>query len=136
MKIQIDLKSKVKSVITLGVSLLLLIIFGYQCPLLEYTGIACPVCGMTRAWLSILRFDIPGAFHYHPLFLLVPFISAVMLFPEFTTEKTRKYIYIIVGIIFVLVYFYRLFFTASDVVTIDFWNSPAGQIIDILKNAF
>ena len=36
------------------------------------TGIPCPGCGMTRAWLAALRLDYAAAFAYHPLFWVVP----------------------------------------------------------------
>jgi len=41
-------------------------------------GIPCPACGLTRAFLQLFQFNIQGAFHYHPLFFLVPFIPLLM----------------------------------------------------------
>lgn len=43
------------------------------------TGIPCPGCGMTRAWLAALRLDFAAAFAYHPLFWVVP-IAFVLAF--------------------------------------------------------
>lgn len=43
---------------------------GITCPIKFFTGISCAGCGMSRAWLSVLRLDMAGAFRYHPLFLL------------------------------------------------------------------
>ena len=43
------------------------------------TGIPCPGCGMTRAWLAALRLDYAAAFAYHPLFWVVP-IAFVLAF--------------------------------------------------------
>lgn len=44
--------------------------FGVTCPILFLTGISCAGCGMSRAWLSLLRLDLSAAFQYHPLFWL------------------------------------------------------------------
>ena len=38
-------------------------------------GVQCPSCGMTRAWLALLRFDVVGAFEYHSLFWTLPVVA-------------------------------------------------------------
>ena len=40
-------------------------------------GIACPGCGMTRAWLRLLQLDFAGAFSLHPLFWAAPILFLV-----------------------------------------------------------
>ena len=47
---------------------------GFGCPIRRMTGIPCPGCGLTRAYISLFRFDIKEAFIYHPLFPLIPLI--------------------------------------------------------------
>lgn len=42
------------------------------CPLRNLTGIPCPGCGMSRAWLALLRLDVGSALAYHPMFWAVP----------------------------------------------------------------
>lgn len=42
------------------------------CPIFELTGITCPLCGTTRAWLALFRGDFALALTCHPLFLLIP----------------------------------------------------------------
>lgn len=46
----------------------------YECPFLKYLHIACPGCGLTRAFLAILHFDFISSLHYNllgiPLFIL------------------------------------------------------------------
>jgi hypothetical protein len=50
------------------------------CPLYELTGLTCPLCGTTRAFLSLLRGDIGTAFRCNPLFPLIPAgVAAVAL---------------------------------------------------------
>ena len=46
--------------------------FGVTCPIKYITGISCAGCGMSRAWISLLHFNIHDAFMYHPLFFLPP----------------------------------------------------------------
>lgn len=43
-------------------------IYGNNLPYKYITGISCAGCGMTRAWIALLHFDINTAFMYHPLF--------------------------------------------------------------------
>lgn len=40
----------------------------YKCPVKFLFGIDCPSCGMTRAFLALMNFDLHLAFSYHPLF--------------------------------------------------------------------
>ena len=47
-------------------------LLGIGCPIRYLTGVSCPGCGMTRAWLSVLHLHLGEAFAYHPLFWLVP----------------------------------------------------------------
>ena len=43
-------------------------------------GIICPGCGMSRAWLALLRLDLAKAFSLHPMFWSVPFLALYILF--------------------------------------------------------
>ncbi len=52
---------------------------GIGCPIRYLTGVPCPGCGMTRAWLSALHGDLAAAFAYHPLFWAVPLAVALAL---------------------------------------------------------
>jgi hypothetical protein len=48
--------------------------WGGECPVLQYWGIPCPSCGLTRAWLACISGDIAGAFGYHFMFPAVPIL--------------------------------------------------------------
>lgn len=65
----------IKQVKTVIISIIMVIIaygimqyMGITCPIKYITGISCAGCGMTRAWIALLHFDINTAFMYHPLF--------------------------------------------------------------------
>ena len=55
-------------------------LMGITCPIKALTGVSCPGCGMTRAWLAMMRGDLHSAFHYHPLFLLPAFALLVFIY--------------------------------------------------------
>ena len=44
------------------------------CLFYRITGIPCPGCGVSRAWLNCFRGNPEAAFSYHPFFLLLPLI--------------------------------------------------------------
>lgn len=50
------------------------------CLIRHFTGLICPNCGMTRAWLSVLRLDLVSAFQYHPMFWSVPFLFLFLVY--------------------------------------------------------
>ncbi|MDR2611234.1 MAG: DUF2752 domain-containing protein [Clostridiales Family XIII bacterium] len=50
--------------------------FLFGCPFRLITGIPCPGCGMTHAFLAAFRFDFADAFRWHPLFPLVMLMMA------------------------------------------------------------
>ncbi len=54
-------------VVLLGILTVLVVLRIYKCPLDYIFGIPCPACGITRAFLSLLKGDIRMAFYYHPL---------------------------------------------------------------------
>ncbi len=62
----------------LRVGIFLLLYFGIidrfdlGCPIRMITGIPCPACGMTRAWLSVIQLNFHEAISYHPLFWMGP----------------------------------------------------------------
>jgi hypothetical protein len=92
--------------------LVFLVIWG--CPFRKLTGFPCPFCGMTRAYCSLLRFDIAGAFHWHPLYILgVP----TLLYASHRTYMRKKLgnkadttILIALGAAFALTYILRIIF--------------------------
>lgn len=89
---------------------------GITCPIKYVTGISCAGCGMSRAYLSLLRGDIGGAFYYHPLFFMPPIIVIVFLLRKRLPDKLYKIFLFTSALIFIIVYIYRLFLGNGDIV--------------------
>ena len=88
----------------LFVAWLVLYLLDIGCIFRFMTGVPCPGCGMTRAWLAALRFDFAAAVAYHPLFWVVP-IAFVLAFvrEETTSGKVKRGIDIVIAVLCVLV---------------------------------
>lgn len=100
-------------------------LLGVTCPIRFLTGISCAGCGMSRAWLALLRLDIKAAFRYHPLFLL-PIPGALLLLFRRRMSRGRFWlgIWAVCGI-FLSVYVIRLMDPADTIVTFE----PAQGLI-------
>lgn len=84
-------------------------LLGITCPIKYLTGISCAGCGMTRAYLSLLRLDFSKAFYYHPLFFLPP-IFLVIYVKRASMKKSIYNMFLFLFIsIFLVVYLYRMF---------------------------
>lgn len=68
-------------------------------------GIPCLACGMTRAYLALLDFDIISAFWYHPLFWM-PILICVLAF----FDRLNNRIVIACIILIILVWIIRMIF--------------------------
>ena len=85
------LKDCVKAAAAVAVFYGVLQLFGITCPIKFVTGVSCPGCGMTRAWLSLVfRQDLHAAFHYHPLFwIMIPAVPVFFLRERLPRPFTR-----------------------------------------------
>ena len=90
--------------------------FGVTCPIKYITGISCAGCGMSRAWIALLHFNIHEAFMYHPLFFLPPVVVIVMLLKSKINIKFYKIFMFTMAGAFVIVYLYRMFIGDGNVV--------------------
>ena len=77
---------------------------GVTCPILFLTGISCAGCGMSRAWLSLLRLDLAGAFAFHPLFWLPVPAAALLLLRRKLPERLFRWGISLVCVLFFSVY--------------------------------
>jgi len=86
-------KKIAKFVLVHGAFLIAVILYSYTvgCLLNRLTGITCPGCGLSRAYLACLRLDFAAAFAYHPLFpLLPPYILYILWHHIFHFPGSKK----------------------------------------------
>lgn len=75
------------------------------------TGLPCPGCGLTRAFLALLRFDLAASFFFNPLWPLVIIIGLVIFFgPTKLGGKflNSKIFWTVVFILVITIYIYRM----------------------------
>lgn len=112
-------KNDIKAVMVIVVFYAVMEWLGITCPIRFLTGISCAGCGMSRAWLSLLRLDFVAAFYYHPLFIL-PIPAVILLISRFKLKcfLFRTGISLICGV-FIIVYFIRLLSPDNAVVVFE-----------------
>ena len=103
--------------------------FGVTCPIKYITGISCAGCGMSRAWIALLHFNIHEAFMYHRLFFLPPVVVIVMLLKSKINIKFYKIFMFTMAGAFVIVYLYRMFIGTGDIVVFEPQNNILFRII-------
>ena len=114
-------------------AVVLLTVSHIGCPIKFSTGIACPGCGMTRAWESALFLDFHKAMEYHPLFWTLPLIGILILLRK--KINRRVYTILIIGFIalFAVVYIARLFDVNDRIVTFNLKDSALLRIVNMIK---
>ena len=102
-----------KLLITLAVLLYAVILYisPISCIFNEIFGIPCPGCGMTRALLSVLRFDFNKAFSYHFMFWSLPILYLCFLKDGklFKRKHLNTCFFILIIIGFIINWVYRIF---------------------------
>ena len=97
----------------------LLYLLGVGCPIKYYTGISCPGCGMTRAVWAALHLDFSTAWHYHPLYPLIPVMTVLLLLQNRLSRKLNILLWTLLFLLLLLVYLVRLFLIKDGIVTAD-----------------
>ncbi|OGV37864.1 MAG: hypothetical protein A2X48_08235 [Lentisphaerae bacterium GWF2_49_21] len=100
------------------------------------TGIPCPGCGMTRACTAVFHLDLQSAFQHHPLFLIIPFLAYLFLFPGSWLGRrlvANNLFWCIIGGLFIGAYVIRMIVLFPD-------HSPMTGLhpclIDLVRNLF
>ena len=105
--------------------------FVVTCPLHDLLRIYCPLCGGSRAILSLFRFDLPSAFRANPAVLLsLPvllfcYVRALVVFARggaFSFRIPRKWTV-------ALLCLFAAFFVLRNVLLIFFGIDPTGDFI-------
>ena len=102
------------------------------CPVKYFFGIACPGCGMTRAWLAVARLDFSSAFAYHPLFFIGPIAIFAILFYQWINFRKWRWLGITLISLFFLVYVLRLFWFPDSIVNLDFSDGILFKLVTLL----
>ncbi|MEE0970091.1 MAG: DUF2752 domain-containing protein [Clostridia bacterium] len=83
-------------------------LFDIGCPVLYITGIPCPACGVTRAMLSLVRFDIASYLFYNPMALPLCIAAALMLHLRVVKRNMPIVIYsVAVAVINFVIYIFK-----------------------------
>lgn len=130
-------KDALLSVAAVALLYLVLFLLGITCPIKFATGVSCPGCGMTRAWLSVFRLDFAAAFDFHPIFWIVPLVALFMLLKKRIPALRglpSKIALIAVVLLFVAVYLFRMFDPDCTVVVFQPTNSIFYRIIQRIFN--
>ena len=102
---------------------------GVTCPILFLTGLSCAGCGMSRAWLSLLRLDLAGAFAFHPLFWLPVPAAALLLLRRKLPERLFRWGISLVCVLFFSVYLIRLFSPGNEIVVFQPAEGLIGRLV-------
>ena len=116
------LKRFIKNILVLFILIAIFYILDIGCIFKKLSGLSCPGCGMTRAWLSFLKGDIGKAFYYHPLFWMMIVIPAITLIRKRISDSLFKGILICCIVLLMVCYLIRLF-GGSDIVSFNPYNS-------------
>ena len=133
-----DASSLLRRVLSLcaGLAILALGLYALDigCAFRFVTGVPCPGCGMTRAWLAALRGDLAAAVAYHPLFWAVP-VAFALVFAQERLPRWRRACIAAAGVLavaFVALWAVRLVLPA-DAGLFFGGMAPAGVPADIIS---
>lgn len=100
--------------IILAVFIIIIAVGLYNCPVNAIFNIPCPGCGMTRAYLSLLKLDFKAALHYHCLFPIPIFWVGYQIIRKHIEPNSRfenillilsVFLFIIRWIIILIIYY-------------------------------
>ena len=97
---------KIKLLITAAILayVAVLCILKLPCIIFHFTGIRCLGCGMSRAFLAVLKLDFKTAFTYHGMFWSLPILYFYFLFDGelFKNKAINILVIVIIAIGFAL----------------------------------
>lgn len=99
----------------------------WRCPL-RAIGLSCPGCGMTSAFYAVFDLNFRLAFYFHPLWPLVILVAVYFVIKYLgwlrISENTERKLVMLVAVLFIGVYFYRLLVSHSPVVQYTLFDIP------------
>lgn len=134
MEHKISKKDKIFKIIIYILSITILVLFYYLagCPIRWLFGFTCPSCGMTRAAISLLKFDFVSAYGYHPLVFLLPVFAIIYCVRNRLSKRTQTIFLSVFIAIFLVVYILRVL-SGSEIVYINFESGIIYKIYYFLK---
>ncbi|MBE5828216.1 MAG: DUF2752 domain-containing protein [Butyrivibrio sp.] len=127
------LKEALPAILAVALIYVILYIAGIGCPIKFLTGISCMGCGMTRAYLSLLRLDIAGAFRYHPLFPIPIIAATLFLFKSRISQKIVKVLLFTTIVLFSIIYLLRILDPSDTVVVFEPESGAIARWFKVFK---
>lgn len=106
---------------------------GHGCPIRYVTGIPCPGCGLSRAYIALLHLNFREAFSYHPMFWAVPVLGLACVRYERSRGVWARTLMILLGLGFMGLYVYRLS-TGDPAVTVDIHSGLFFRMVNSIFN--
>ena len=122
-------REDVRALAAIALCYLVIELLGVTCPIRFLTGVSCPGCGMSRAWLAALRLDWSGALAFHPLFLLPVPAAGLLLFQRRLPETAFRWGMGVICGLFIIAYIIRLFTPGNTVVVFAPSQGLIGRLI-------
>ncbi len=91
------------AVVTTVAGIIRKLFFGGGCLMKDFFGIPCPVCGMTRAYASLLTGNLKAAFNFNPAFPAAATAGAFFLMIYIKPKYTKVWVWgftLSLGVIF------------------------------------
>lgn len=110
-------------------------ILGIGCPIKYVTGISCAGCGMTRAYLALLRLDFAAAFSYHPLFILPPIALLLIVFKEKISKRLYYSLWFTIIGAFLIIYVLRILDVNDTVVVFEPKQGLIYRVFDFMRRS-
>ena len=130
-------KTAILSITSVAAVYAVMMLLGVTCPIKFLTGVSCPGCGMTRAFLSAIRFNFADAFHYHPLWIcVIPAFGTLFYLKKYKKARAFNIALTIMCATMISVYLYRMINGESDVVVFELENSIVYRIFSALIKRF
>ena len=76
-------------ILLVGITVILNSVLNVGCLMKAVFHVPCPVCGMTRAYLSLLKLDFKSAMYYNPAFWLFPIICLFGILAAADKKRTK-----------------------------------------------
>ena len=92
----------------IGLIALIILFFYIGCPFLKLTGLTCPACGITRAWVYLFKGDIAQAFQFNAMFIPLSLAFAGIVYFDFRNIKPKKAEIIVVCIVAGITFIYNI----------------------------